>query len=46
MDFLRFDRLCEYWQLNPPVHLMIAGYLGISKSKPRDLIEAMVSGGF
>ena len=23
-----FDRLSRYWQEHPPVHLMVAGYLG------------------
>ena len=29
-----YNRLCAYWSRHPPVHLMVAAYLGI-KSEPR-----------
>lgn len=34
----RYEALCRYWESHPPVHLMVAAYLGI-KPKPRPLRE-------
>jgi hypothetical protein len=31
MTLLDFGELCSYWEKNPPVHIMVAAYLGIGK---------------
>ena len=31
MTLLDFAELCTYWEKNPPVHVMVAAYLGVGK---------------
>jgi hypothetical protein len=33
MTLLDFEESCSYWQKQPPVHLMVAAYLGIGKTE-------------
>ena len=40
MDMCDFDMLAEYWSFHPPVHLMVAGYLGIKPKKPSRDVDA------
>lgn len=40
MTLPRFHELADYWQGNPPLHLMVKSYLGIeTKSKPKPEVE-------
>jgi len=34
MDLVRVAALNDYWDENPPLHLMAKAYLGIGKDKP------------
>jgi hypothetical protein len=43
MTLPEYYRLCRYWQGHPPVHLMVAGYLGI---KPAPSPAAMGGDGW
>jgi len=40
MTLPRLREMKNYWQHNPPIHLMIAAYLGI-KSKPAEASESV-----
>lgn len=46
MDIPRLKKMQHYWQDNPPVHVMVAAYLGIKKRKPPKIeaadIEALM----
>ncbi len=33
MTLLDFEELCDYWRDSPPVHWMVAAYLGIGEKK-------------
>ncbi len=33
MTLLDFEELCDYWRDSPPVHWMVAAYLGIGDKK-------------
>lgn len=35
MTLLEVEELCGYWAEHPPVHLMVAGYLGIGRDADR-----------
>jgi hypothetical protein len=35
MDWSEFEMLTDYWAEHPPVHLMVAGYLGIKPAKKK-----------
>jgi hypothetical protein len=35
MTLPEYHRLCRYWHQHPPMHLMVAGYLGIKPPAPR-----------
>ncbi len=28
MDLVRLEALSDYWHVNPPVHVLVAGYFG------------------
>ncbi len=49
MTLPRFERLCRYWAAHPPLHVVVAAYLGVSGRERRtnDLGEllAMAKGG-
>ncbi len=32
MTLFDYEELCRYWAKNPPVHLMVAAYLGVGKT--------------
>lgn len=34
MTLFQVDELCTYWHEHPPVHLLVAGFMGV-KSEPR-----------
>jgi hypothetical protein len=35
MTLPEYYRLCRYWRSHPPLHLMVAGYLGIKPPAER-----------
>lgn len=39
MTLHRLKEMTAYWQNNPPVHLMIASYFGISKEKKPEITD-------
>ena len=41
MDFPRLSTFNKYWNKNPPVHKMVAGYFGISKNSSGDAPPAI-----
>jgi hypothetical protein len=44
MDIPRLEAMNKYWKSYPPVHVMIAGYLGIKpESAPKKMSEAEIA---
>ena len=37
MTLLDFEELAAYWAEHPPLHLLMAAYLGVDKPKKREL---------
>jgi hypothetical protein len=35
MTLVDYEELCAYWAEHPPVHLMVAAYLGVGEDKPQ-----------
>ena len=35
MTLPRFERLCRYWSAHPPLHLLVAAYLGVPAGERR-----------
>ena len=42
MTLFQVEELCEYWHQHPPVHLLVAGFMGV-KPEPR-VAEQVVPG--
>ena len=41
MTFSRFEAMKSYWKTNPPVHQLVAAYMGYKPpEKPQDITES------
>lgn len=41
MTIPRLDAFNRYWERNPPVHMLVAAYMGIgAKAKPKKMADA------
>jgi hypothetical protein len=45
MTLFDFEELAEYWTEHPPVHILVAAYLGLGKHQRRQTQRAPVNSG-